>query len=298
MDSPHDNAGSPRGPHQHEEEQGDRLLETFLNGAGTYEDFIRHQGAAAWAYQVDDILTDKCSEWRLLSNVPRLREKYRDLSKHLYHRPPNHCRKLEASDLQTSKHPKDDPRCDFDSSFIRFLRDLHIAKYVNMGALTVDNSRHSAVDLRGHYLLGHKGDLVWAWKAAMKQGNCTQVFFIMTHWPHDMLQAVCDKFAQVVNDFISQKALLKEPPKVWNNLRTALYLAFTSPTIRSWDTLVSSVGVLSSAVLQARRPPPPQLSSRNSSSRPSRRGGYNRCGGRGGGRGGGGRRGGNRGILW
>jgi len=71
----------------------------------------------------------------------------------------------------------------------------------------------------------------------MKQGNCTQVFFIMTHWPHDMLQAVCDKFAQVVNDFISQKALLKEPPKVWNNLRTALYLAFTSPTIRSWDTL-------------------------------------------------------------
>mmetsp|Transcript_34018 Transcript_34018/g.97975 ORF Transcript_34018/g.97975 Transcript_34018/m.97975 type:complete len:92 (-) Transcript_34018:528-803(-) len=71
----------------------------------------------------------------------------------------------------------------------------------------------------------------------MKQGNCTQVFFIMTYWPHDMLQAVCDKFAEVVNDFISKKGRLKEPPRVWNNLRTPLYLAFTSPTLRSWDTL-------------------------------------------------------------
>lgn len=156
-------------------------------------------------------MTDKCSEWRLLSNgeltgtqvqpsgphvyfstaaarevqgpqqtpVPCGWPYTHPQSKHIwttrtstqkrlcgpvceYQRPPNHCRKLEASDLQTSKHPsahithtvvdgmgwtdvcirtwvcsthlcaEDDPRCDFDSSFIRFLRDLHIAKYVNV----------------------------------------------------------------------------------------------------------------------------------------------------------------------
>ncbi|CEM37155.1 unnamed protein product [Vitrella brassicaformis CCMP3155] len=270
---------------------GDRLLETFLHGAGTYEDFINYQGAAAWAYQVDDILTDKCSEWRLLSNgeltgtqiqpygrprvysSTRLREKYRGLSKHLYHRPPNHCRKLEASDLQTSKHPKDGPRCDFDNSFIRFLRDFFIANYVKMGALTVDNPRHSAVDqltikvdetpvLDEHHRLGQKeGGLNWAWKATMKQGKCTQVFFIMTYWPHDMLQdttttttktnmhvcihmrilvcvqAACDKFADVVNDFISQEAQLVLL-RGWDTLQ--VWASFHRPSYKPEGPLPSS----------------------------------------------------------
>ncbi|CEM37205.1 unnamed protein product [Vitrella brassicaformis CCMP3155] len=227
------------------EKQGEEILASFAGGVESCDDFFKQfMGVTTMSSQADEILAEKFNQWRSLSRVPQLREKFSAIYARLHTSRPENCRTLDTEADQATNTCSGSA---YLSPFIRFVRDFFIAPYVHVGAVTVDNSRHSAVDemvirvdetplLDEQHLTGER-HTDWVWKAFMKQGKYTQVVFIKTQWPHDMLQQVCDKFAEVVNEFIKKKHNFKELPRHWTVHRTCQYLIVTSPTLRNWDTL-------------------------------------------------------------
>mmetsp|Transcript_34018 Transcript_34018/g.97971 ORF Transcript_34018/g.97971 Transcript_34018/m.97971 type:complete len:256 (-) Transcript_34018:193-960(-) len=164
-----------------------------------------------------------------------------------------------------------------------------------MGALTVDNSRHSAVDLVSIYVeetpvldeqRKTEGPLFAGPQGRSRLGvegrhEAGQLHAGLFH--HDLLAtrhaAGCVRQVRRGGQRLHQQE--RAPQRTTQGVEqpedasiSCLHLAHTQELGHT-----ASVGVVSSAVLQARRPPPFQLSSRNSSSGPSRRGGYNRASG-------------------